>query len=414
MQYWLYNISIFAYTILVFTISPFHKKGKKWIRGRRNWLVKLQDIRKTSENWIWFHCSSLGEYEDCCEVFFAIQKRHPNSKTLLTFFSPSGYEAIEKSAEFDAVMYLPVDSMSRVNSFLDHLRPKLVVFARSEIWLNYLRGIRERKIPLFLIALKMNEKSGFLKHPKLYRNGFESFTHIYCQDETTQYLLKERFGVGNSSVIGNTRFERICKESLAKKEFPEISRFVGKDFCIIAGSYLTRDLNKILPVIPEFLHFGVKIILVPHEVNHENIWQLEKTFGSKLISYSNIGNLNDQHNLLVIDHVGSLKHIYKYAHLAIIGGGFDSIGIHNIIEPSIYGLVTLFGPNHKNYREAIDLMDLGGSFVFNDSAELLKIVRKHVKAAKTKETVSEQIKNYVKANATDSHEIALHIEHLIA
>jgi 3-deoxy-D-manno-octulosonic-acid transferase len=394
-------------------MSPFHSKAKRWIDGRKGALREFKQLRQANENWIWFHCSSLGEYEDCCEIMHEIARRTPENNVLLTFFSPSGYEALKDSPHVDYVMYLPIDIRSNVSAFLDVLRPSLVVFGRSELWLNYLFELKKRQIPLFLLALKMNSKSGFLRQPafKLYKKGFQCFSHIYCQDQLTTDLLQNSYEILQTTVIGNPRFERIYLETLSAKDFPEIRNFTKDGFTIIVGSYLSKDLELIQTVIPALVELNCKWILVPHEVNQTAIQQLLKCFPAKSVTYSQRNLLNQDHRILIVDHVGSLKHLYKYADLAIVGGGFNRIGIHNIIEPAVYGLVTLFGPNHRNYQEALDLIVLKAAVVFRTSSELLELISDQIHSSSTDENKRKEIIQYVQDQMPQSTAIS---EHLLA
>jgi 3-deoxy-D-manno-octulosonic-acid transferase len=409
----LYNCSIRAYSFLIKGTGPFHPKAKLWVKGRKGGLEQFKQLRQEHENWSWFHCSSLGEYEDCCEIMLEIARRTPENKILLTFFSPSGYEALKGSTDVDYVMYLPIDVTSNVSAFLDVLQPSVVIFGRSELWLNYLFELKKRQIPLFLVSLKMNPKSGFLKQPafQLYKKGFRCFTHIYCQDQLTADLLQNKCGMLQSTVIGNTRFERIYKETLSSNDFPEIRNFTKDGFTVIAGSYLPKDLKVIQAVIPALSALNCRWILVPHEVNHAAIQQLLERFPTISVNYSQRNLLNPDHRILIVDHVGSLKHLYRYANLAIVGGGFNRIGIHNIIEPAVYGLVTLFGPNHRDYKEALDLISLKAAFVFRNSSELLTFISDRIQVSSSRENERKEIIQYVQNHLPDSKAIS---EHLLA
>jgi len=405
----LYSFAVLTYAGLIRIASPFNAKARKWVVGRRKaTLLEFREKRKPQEKWIWFHCASLGEYEDCFEVFRDLTQKMPGTRVLLTFSSPSGYEALKNSPDFDHIGYLPVDRRSKVNAFLDILQPSLVLFARSELWINYLSGIHKRHIPLFLISLKMDEKSGFLKWPAalLYRKAFACFTHIFCQDAKTVALLNVRLGIHATSLTGNTRYNRIFSAFYVSREYPEIANFATGHFTVIAGSYLPRDLKIIRHVIPLLLEMDCRIVLVPHEIGTSEISQLTSAFPELAITYSDIQNLNSNHCILVIDHVGSLKYLYKYADLAIVGGGFNRIGIHNVIEPAIYGLVTLFGPNHRNYQEALDLMAMEAGFVFSGSEELLELIAKQIQRSGTTSDNRQRIHDYVRQNAGDHEAIA--------
>ncbi|MBK9479538.1 MAG: hypothetical protein IPP56_16270 [Bacteroidetes bacterium] len=399
-----YSIILYFYYLIILLLSPFNKKAKRWITGRKKWESELEKKIKKGENWIWFHCSSLGEFEDSCEVFFKIQTEYPTNRTILTVFSPSAFEVLKQSGLFDIIFYLPLDTKANAKAFIEIVKPQLVLFSRSELWLNILVELQARKIPLFLISLKLNNKSNFLKWPfrKFYRNCFKTFDVIYCQNLETQKLLIAYFNVSTTLITGNTRFERIYNQSQSKITFPDIENFVLDSFVIVYGSSLPKDEKFFLKTYDSLKKLNLKWIIVPHEIEKSII--AKKLNSRNVIHFSKIKELHQFHDILIIDSVGILKHIYQYAHIAIIGGGFDKIGIHNIIEPAVYGNQIAFGPNHKNYDEAIQLLNLGGAIIYKNNEELKRIIQSK---ALNPENIAlrETIKLFVKSNTMNSFKI---------
>lgn len=397
----LYSAALSFYYFLIFVASHFNKKAKLWIEGRVEWKSKLVEKMEQKGSWIWFHCSSLGEFEDCCEVFFKIQKEFPYKNSLLTVFSPSAFEVLKDSKLFDFVCYLPLDKRDNAKVFVEIVKPELVIFSRSELWLNFLSELRKRKIPLYLVSLRLSTRSNFLKWPLtyFYKQCFESFNHIYCQNELTKDLLKKHFKILNTTVTGNTRFERVYNQSRVIMHFPEIISFIRDSPVIILGSCLPEDERLFLEIYDELKYMNIKWIVVPHEMNKSIV---QKQINSKdLVLYSSINELNEGHAILLIDSVGILKYIYAYADLALIGGGFDRIGIHNIIEPAVYGVPVAFGPNHRNYMEAVQLISFGGASIYRNSSELKEIVLTAIKNCGNSK-LSDDIMNYVKRSNVNS------------
>ncbi|MDD5569556.1 MAG: glycosyltransferase N-terminal domain-containing protein [Bacteroidales bacterium] len=402
----LYNFIIKIYYSLIFISSFFNKKARLWISGRKNWIEILKQKRKFKDNWIWFHCSSLGEYEDCCEIFNKIKNENPQKKTLLTFFSPSGFEVLKRSNNYDLVLYLPLDTPNNSKQFLEILQPQSVFFSRSELWLNYIVEIKKRNIPLFLLSLLLNKKSNFLKWPAnlIYKECFAKFDHIYCQNEITKQILENKFKNKNTSVTGNTRFDRAYNETKNFKELKYINDFVQDNFVVVAGSCLPKDEINILKICKKFESNKIKWIIVPHYINERNLNKITNKNQNKIIRYSNILNLNANHSILYVDCVGILKYIYKYCNIAVIGGGFNKCGIHNIIEPSVYGLKTTFGPNHNNFPEAIDLIKIGGAVIHCNSMDLYSIIVNELESKNDFETKNKII-SYVQSNVGGSIKI---------
>jgi 3-deoxy-D-manno-octulosonic-acid transferase len=395
-----YNFLLRIYYSIILLLSIKKIKAKNWLIGRKNWQNMLIKVRKENEDWIWFHCSSLGEYEDCSEIFIQLKNENPLKKTILTVFSPSAFDVLKHTNQFNHIAYLPLDTKRNAKKFIDIIRPCFAVFGRSELWYNYLNETKTRKVPLFLISLKINEKSSFVKWPfnYFYKKCFSCFNHIYCQNEKTKTILNKKFNFNYTTVTGNTRFERIYRQSLLNISFPEIEKFVSNSFVIIFGSALTIEEKSFLEIykLPEFS--SIKWIIVPHEIQQSRVIKLANT---NFIKLTEIKKIKNSQKVLIIDSVGKLKHIYKYANFAIIGGGFNKIGIHNIIEPAIFGIKSAFGPNHKNYDEALDLMKLGGAITYQDTNQLIDLVRKEITKTKN-ENLENKIKAYVKENTCDS------------
>ncbi|MDX2173755.1 MAG: glycosyltransferase N-terminal domain-containing protein [Bacteroidota bacterium] len=400
----LYSISIYCYSFLISIVGLFNKKARLWIKGRENWEANLLDKIGKGDSWIWFHCSSLGEFEDCCEVFFKIQKEYSTRKTILTVFSPSAFEVLSTSNFFDVITYLPLDTKKNAIKFINIVKPKLILFSRSELWLNFLLEAKKKGSSLFLVSLKLSKESYFIKWPfkTIYKKCFRCFTHIFCQNSDTQKLVNSSLNITNTSITGNTRFERIFKQSQIDGTFHEIEKFAQNSLLVVIGSSLPKDEKIFLKIYNELKFLNIKWIIVPHEIEKTII--IKEINPYNLILYSSISKLNKGQDVLIIDKVGILKHIYKYAKLALIGGGFDKIGIHNILEPSVFGVQTAFGPNYRNYEEANDLIKIGGATIYRNSEELKDLIVNKLTNPINNE-FQKKIKQYVKHNANNSSQI---------
>lgn len=399
-----YNISIKLYLFVIYIVSPFHIKAKKWIVGRKNWELKLSKQLKGKNNWIWFHCSSLGEFEDSAEIFLKIKKQFPSDHTILTVFSPSAFDVLKNSKTFDIISYLPLDSKNNSKKFIDIIHPKLAIFSRSELWLHYLLELKSKKIPTFLVSLSLNKGSNFIRFPFkfIYKKCFHSFLHVYCQNTITIDLLKTCFNYHHTTYIGNPRIERISQQTNLKMTFSEIEKFIANNKVIIVGSSLPKDEIIIIDALKKLKHLNLKWLIVPHEFNHSI---LEKKLHFKdYILHSKLNDKQCNVDILIIDKVGLLKHLYKYANFAHVGGGFDPIGIHNIIEPAIYGIPISIGPNHKNYKEALDLITMNAATIINNSQDLCTLIEKTL-SIKDSQVYRVKITNYIKTKTMLSSEI---------
>jgi 3-deoxy-D-manno-octulosonic-acid transferase len=371
----LYNLSIHALQIGLKLASPFNPKAKLWIDGRKNWKYNLKNKVDSLqlENAIWFHCASLGEFEQGRPVLEKLKKENPLQKIVLTFFSPSGFE-IQKNYSFaDAVFYLPIDTASNANYFLETLNPKLAVFVKYEFWLNYLFALDKRHIPTFLISTVIKKHQSFFKwYGGNFRKALATYHTIYTQDKESLILLQS-LGIKTGQLAGDTRFDRVLQICSSPKQLKDIEEFAKDNFVIIAGSSWQKDEELL---VQSYLslndkHPKVKLIIAPHEIDANNIERIKVLLSKNKIDFHLYSkNLTTyHHSVLVIDTIGFLSSVYQYGSVAFIGGGFDN-GIHNILEPTVFGLPVLFGPNYKKFNEAFDVINLKAGFVIDNSNDL--------------------------------------------
>lgn len=393
----IYNFLLYVFYFIIKVISIWSSKGRFWINGRKNWKTKLTKQCSINKSWIWFHCASLGEFEDGRAVIEQTKKEFPKYSILLTFSSPSGYEVKKNYSLADYVCYLPIDTSSNAKTFVEILKPTMVVFVRNDIWMNYLKALKKKGIPTFLLSFNMNKKSSFIKWPQasFYRKAFLIFDKIFVQNNRTEELLKVNIGVDKTVMIGNTRINSIFDTYQQKHLFPEIEKFVDNDFCIISGSALKKDQAIFIETYFQMHDKKIKWIIAPHEINASEI-NAQLAMSKKMIKYSEINKLTSEHDFLWIDNVGMLAKLYRYSDLAFIGGGFNKIGIHSILEPAVYGCPTAFGPNHRNYIEALDLIERKGAKIINNENELKQFVSNYYANAELLKNVKNENQEYVR------------------
>ncbi len=369
----LYSAGIVLYTAVVYLVSPFRGKARLWVSGRSGWVKNLRTMLAGSERkLIWFHCASLGEFEQGRPVMELIREKYPEYEILLTFFSPSGYEIRKNWPVADYVVYLPADTPGNAEKFIDITRPSKVFFVKYEFWYNYLTEIHRRKIPLYLISgIFRAQQSFFRKYGGFFRNLLRKFTHIYVQDENSSDLLN-RIGIENSSVAGDTRFDRVNKIASSAVSLPVVESFCNGEQVVVAGSTWHRDEEILAEYIKRYPG-NYKWVIAPHEISSSEIERLESWLKVRSVRYSGTQDLISDARVLIIDNIGILSSVYRYASVAVIGGGFGK-GIHNILEAACWGLPVLFGPNHKRFREANQMLEKKAAFCFSDYYEFRDIL----------------------------------------
>ena len=363
----LYTIGIRLYALGVQVAAwSGNAKAKLWVKGRKRSFDSPKSLPVNDGNWIWFHAASLGEFEQGRPVIEALKRDFPQCKILLSFFSPSGYEIRKDYPLADEVLYLPTDTPRHAAQWVQRHHFVMAFFIKYEFWFNYMRILKRNAIPLFYISLILNGKSFFLRpYGKWFRKQLAAVEHFFVQDETTAHLL-QRMGHGNVTVCGDTRFDRVAAIAQQARPFPEIERFIRGRKCLIAGSTWPPDEKLIAAFLPK-LPDDYCLILAPHDVSDSHIAQI-KTLMPKAQLYSELSSESES-KVLILNVIGVLSQLYQYARFVYIGGGFG-VNIHNIQEPVTFGCPVVFGPKYTSFREAVDLVALGGAFSVGSYAEL--------------------------------------------
>lgn len=367
----LYSLGLRFYYLLILLASLFNNKARLWIKGRKGIFDKIQKQVKSENNLFWFHTSSLGEFEQGRPLIEALKNKNNSIKILLTFFSPSGYENRKNYKTADYIFYMPPDTKKNARQFINLIQPSKAFFIKYEFWYHYLNQLKKNNIPVYLISANFRQKQIFFKwYGGWFRKMLYKFAHIFVQNKKSEQLLKN-IGLDNITISGDTRFDRVAEIAKQAKRIEIAEKFKQDNSIIIGGSTWDKDEEIII----EFINTSqrkTKYIIAPHEIHESNIQRIIKSINKPVISYSSasINNVND-FQVLIIDNIGMLSSLYRYADIAYIGGGFG-VGIHNILEAATFGLPVVFGPNYKKFQEAVDLVESGGAFSV-DSYENLQI-----------------------------------------
>jgi 3-deoxy-D-manno-octulosonic-acid transferase len=359
----MYSFGIFLYGLTIRLASLFNAKARQWQAGRKNLFRHIEQalIQVPSEKRIWIHASSLGEFEQGRPLIEALKQNFPQYAIVLTFFSPSGYEVQKNYKYADFVFYLPLDTKRNAQRFLDLVQPELAIFVKYEFWLNFLFALKLRHIPTVLISAVFRPNQLFFnRYISFYRNALSAFSHFFVQNEMSKKLLQD-IGYQNVTISGDTRFDRVFDIAQDDFRLDTLTSFVNNKKTIIAGSSWPHDEDLLARYAKQ--RSDIKWIIAPHEVTPSHIKQIKTLFADKkTLLYSEISSVTNlaDYDLLIVDTIGLLNKIYRYGTIAYIGGGFGK-GIHNILEPAVFGLPVLFGPRYQKFEEATQLILLGGA-----------------------------------------------------
>lgn len=375
---YIYSFFIALYTALIFLVSPFNKKAKLIIKGRKQTFKKIEEKISRDDKVAWFHAASLGEFEQGRPLIETFRKEYPNYKIILTFFSSSGYEIRKNYDGADVIVYLPSDTNRNVKLFLKLSHPSYVFFIKYEFWYNFIRRAKHSGARLFQVSLILRSNQYFFSFYGLwYRKQLKNFDYFFVQNAQTKELLNS-IGLYNCKITGDTRFDRVSQIARQAKDFEKIKEFCQEDKIVLMGSSWEKDEQLINEVIP-ICKTNFKLIIAPHEIHTSHIEQIKSLF-PQAIRYSEIekieySNTKNKDKILIIDCIGILSSLYKYSTIAYIGGGFG-VGIHNILEAATFGKPILFGPNYQKFKEALDLIENRGAFSFNDKEQLTELIDK--------------------------------------
>jgi len=366
---WLYNLGILAYYLLVRIVSIRNQKARKWIEGRKDIFKRLSETITPGERILWFHASSLGEFEQGRPVIESIRKLKPDYKILLTFFSPSGYELRKNYKYADYIFYLPLDTKKNAARFIDIVRPEKVFFIKYEFWYNFLTQLKEEEIPTYIFSALFRPSQIFFKPwGKWYLKAIGTYEHIFVQNQESFDIL-HKFGFINVSVSGDTRLDRVGEIADEAPRLEKLEIFCGSQKAIIAGSTWKEDEDLFIPYVNK-CQSGQKFVIAPHEVNPQSLERICSALEKPYTLYSTASPEElTKAEVLIVDGYGYLVSVYRYGMLAYVGGGFTS-GIHSTLEPAAFGLPVIFGPDYQKFQEAHDMLSLGAATCINNYEEL--------------------------------------------
>ncbi len=388
-----YNLGIRAYTLAIRLASPFNEKAALWIKGRKNIQKKISTVTKGSHRLVWFHAASLGEFEQGRPVMEALKKEQPDTRILLTFFSPSGYEIRKNYAGADYIYYLPADTPRNARHFIESVQPDAAVFVKYEYWYNYLNQLNKRHIPTYLISAIFRKEQPFFKTwGGLHRKMLHFFTRMFIQDEESARLLSS-IGIQAFEQTGDTRFDRVKQIADTAQDIDKVTHFLNGAPAVVCGSTWPPDEELLLDYINRD-NTNFKWIIAPHEIGENHIRTILGKCQKKVIRYTQDEAGETDAKVLIIDCIGLLSSIYRYGKIAYIGGGFG-VGIHNTLEAAVYGIPVIFGPRYQKFNEAVRLIQHGGAFSIHNKTELDELLDSLLQDQAITETAGRQALAYV-------------------
>lgn len=394
----IYNLMTELVRLLLPFFGGMNTKLKKGVDGRKETFEILHKSIQKEDTVFWFHCASLGEYEQGLPVFEQLKSQYPHTKIVLSFFSPSGYEVRKENPITPITVYLPLDTKKQVLRFLELVHPRLVVFVKYELWPNYLKMLKNHSAKVVLISALLRADQYFFKfYGKSFQKLFFSFDHIFTQNLESKKLLNS-IGYQNISVANDTRFDRVSNQLNQDNDLPFFEEFIDDKICVVAGSTWLEDEEVLLPFLKK-ADKSIKFIIVPHVVTKQGITRLRETFGAMAVLFSKYRQAKlSEKQVFIVDTVGLLAKIYSYADIAYVGGGMGTNGLHNTLEAAVFGIPIVIGKNYEKFPEAKEMLQRGGLMSIKDQKTLEAALHKLIENKDYRKKCGEKNKIYIEDN----------------
>ncbi|MGB5668142.1 MAG: glycosyltransferase N-terminal domain-containing protein [Maribacter sp.] len=408
----IYNLIVHITWFLLKIVALFNPKIKLFVQGRKETFSILQKSITKDDKVIWVHVASLGEFEQGLPVIEKLKVEYPSFKILITFFSPSGYEVKKNTIDADVVVYLPLDTKGNAKRFISTINPKLAIFVKYEIWPNYLKVLKEKKIATLLIsAVFRKEQIYFRWYGQIMRIALNTFSHFFLQDEKSIELL-ESINLKNCSLSGDTRFDRVAEILERDNRLDFMDEFKANLNCLVAGSTWPED-EEILVEYINTSQRDIKFVLAPHNIKKDHIKSLRNSILKKTLLYSEMGNKEQSDfDVLILDTIGLLTKVYSYADIAYVGGGFAT-GLHNTLEPAVFGIPVIIGPDFQGFNEAEALVDKKGILPIKNKEDFTLIFNGLLENHELMKNTGHINSDYINENKGASIQIIEHIRRLL-
>lgn len=406
------HLGVGLYHAAIRLAAPFSPKARAWIEGRKGLWDRLAAKSDALQGCLWMHCASVGEFEQGRPVLEALKARQPEVPVLITFFSPSGYEARKDYGLATHVEYLPPDGRANAERLVRLVRPRAVLWVKYEFWPRWLQALHRHRVPTYLIAGIFRPRQAFFRwYGGAHRAMLRCFTRLFVQDERSLELLRA-IGIASVTVSGDTRFDRVDAIARGGDRLP-----LGLAFhramdapVLVAGSTWPADEALIADALKGMAR-PPRLMVAPHEPSGPALASAEGRMPRPVERWSHLEERlatgapasasapPDEDPLfartLLVDRMGLLARLYQHGELAYVGGGFGD-GIHSLLEAAAWGKPVIFGPRHHKFAEAAGLIAAGGGFEVRDALQLRQVLERLLSDRAAREAAAAAALGYVR------------------
>ena len=349
----LYNVFIKLIDIYIFFSSKINDKNKRILEGRKRSFKYIKDKKLDEKEFIWIHVSSVGEFEQAKPIIKLFKKNY-KIELLITYYSSSVEKQISENNQIDYHFYLPSDTSNNMKKIFHSLKPKFLIIIKYEFWKNLITIGNEKSIPIISVSSIFRSNQIYFFPINFFKNILNKISLFLVQNDSSRKLLN-KIQIENVKVIGDTRYDRVLEIFQNFEEIDSIKEFINGKNTIVIGSSWKSDIQKIKNEIIRDLT-DTKYIIAPHNINQKELEYLENIFINDTIRYSDLPQKNIKKRILLINNIGMLSSIYKYAKIAFIGGGFRG-ALHNTLEAAVWNIPVVYG-NHINNKKFIEVESL--------------------------------------------------------
>lgn len=404
----IYTLLISIFKKILPVLAVFNKSLAKFYKGRQNLFEHLEQNTSHLSSPIWIHAASLGEYEQAVPIIEYLKRQQ--HEVVVSFFSPSGYDIKHDDKRLDATTYLPIDTPTDMNRFMQILKPKMAIIIKYEVWPHMMKAIREFKIPSILVSAQFSRNQIYFKsYGGLFLKALNSFDHCFVQTEASLNMAK-KLGLRSVIISGDTRFDRVYQQLSYDNRISELDAFVDEQACLVFGSTWPEDEKLLIDYINKSSQ-NTKIIIAPHKVDQPHIEAIVDAITVSKTTWTNLKKSKDKKRsqVLVVDCIGLLTKIYSYAEVAYVGGAMGKTGLHNILEPATFGVPVLFGCNHQKFPEAEALINANAAFDVANANDLKHKLDQLLEDPKLRKKMGHNASQYIVEHKGATHQVCQYI-----
>lgn len=415
LNHFFYNIFIYVFELVIWAFAFFNQKARFFIDGRKvvNAQLSVLSYSKFKKR-VWIHAASLGEFEQARPIIEELRESSDDLGIIVTFFSPSGLEVMKDYRHADMVLYLPMDTPKKAREFVELLKPDIAVFIKYEFWYNYMKICLDKGVTfIYVSAIFRKDQIYFNRAKPLYLPVFKRIDKFFVQDAESFDIL-QAINVSQAVICGDTRLDRVLAVSKAPFEDKSVLKFCNDHDVIVFGSVWPSDFPIVNEVISKFSK-DFRIIIAPHNIDEKSLKELKESFDKDAIMHSTMSeeSLNSS-QVMIIDSIGLLSKLYRFGKYNYVGGAFNG-GLHNILEPAVYGKPVFFGNHESNlkFKEVTDLQQAGGAIAVDSGDDICQWISNFEKDEQLFQSYGKAANNYIESNKGATEQVVRYLQSII-